>query len=429
VSKFLPAAAVLTLAVAACAGSPATSPATSPAASSATSATSAQATGTGAASGGQPSGDPIKVGGTLGLTGVFSGPSAGYQATYDYWADQVNAGGGLLGRPVELTIYDDESTAATAQTLYQRLINEDQVDLLLAPYTTAVSSAVVPLAAQNQMVVWNGGFINEAIFRSNEWVVSSYTRTEGDTSRPVFELIDAMPEGDRPERIGIITEQNPFALAVRDGFEGEGGVRKYAADRGMEIVLDEEYAPATTDFSTLVQRAAAAEVEVFFALSLPNPAGLIAQAVADDPGFQPTIYCSCASEVTSLASWGDLGPAANGIMAVTAAWPTDEYPGLQELADHLDETEGYPYIPNYAVVGMAAAQVMQQAVEGAGSLDQAALRDYVKGKTFETVSGPLTYTEGNVPDFSTLLLQWQNDENVPIWPEDRATGEPLIPMP
>ena len=375
-----------------------------------------------------PSGDPIKVGGTLGLTGVFSGPSAGYLATYEYWAEQVNAGSGLLGRPVELIIYDDESTAATAQTLYQRLINEDDVDLLLAPYTTAVSSAIVPIAEQNQMVVWNGGFINEAIFRRSDWVVTSYTRMERDTTRPVFELIDRLPEGERPTRVGIVTEQNPFALAVRDGFEGEGGARAYARERGMEIVLDEEYAPTTTDFASLIERARSADVEVFFALSLPNPASLIAQA-AFDASFRPDVYCSCASEVTSLPNWGDLGPAANGIMAVTAAWPTDGFEGLEELAAHLAEAEGYDQIPNYAVVGMSAVQVMQQAVEETGSLDQTTLRDYVAGKTFSTVEGPITFTDDRIPEFSVLLLQWQDDENVAVWPDERATGEAIIPMP
>lgn len=374
------------------------------------------------------SGEPIKVGGTLGLTGVFSGPSAGYQATYEYWAEQVNESGGLLGRPVELIIYDDESTAATAQTLYQRLINEDEVDLLLAPYTTAVSSAIVPIAEQNEMVVWNGGFINEQIFRTSDWVVTSYTRVEGDTTLPVFDLVDQMAEADRPTRVGIVTEQNPFALAVRDGYEGDGGARAYAEERGMEIVLDEEYAPTTTDFSSLIQRAVDADVEVFFALSLPNPASLIAQA-AYDAGFRPDIYCSCASEVTSLPNWGDLGPAANGVMAVTAAWPTDGFEGLDELGAHLAETEGYDQVPNYAVVGMAVVQVMEQAVEQTGSLDQTTLRDYVPGQTFETVEGPITFSDDRIPEFSVLLLQWQDDENVAIWPEDRATGDPVIPMP
>jgi len=374
------------------------------------------------------SGEPIKVGGTLGLTGIFSGPSAGYLATYEYWVEQTNASGGLLGRPVELIIYDDESTAATAQTLYQRLINEDEVDLLLAPYTTAVSSAIVPIAEQNEMVVWNGGFINERIFRTSEWVVTSYTRVEGDTTLPVYQLIDGMAESEQPTRVGIVTEQNPFSLAVRDGYEGGGGARAYAEERGMEIVLDEEYAATTTDFSSLVQRAVDAEVDVFFALSLPNPASLIAQAAADG-GFRPEIYCACASEVTSLPNWGDLGPAANGIMSVTAAWPTDGYEGLDELAAYLEEAEGYGSLPNYAVVGMAALQVMQQAVEATGSLDQAALRDYVVGQTFDTVEGPITFTDDRIPEFSVLLLQWQEDENVAIWPEERATGEPVIPMP
>jgi branched-chain amino acid transport system substrate-binding protein len=196
----------------------------------------------------------------------------------------------------------------------------------------------------------------------------------------------------------------------------------------MEIVLDEEYAATTTDFSSLIQRANDAEVEVFFALSLPNPASLIAQA-AHDAGFRPDIYCSCSSEVTSLPNWGDLGDAANGIMAVTAAWPTDGYEGLDELAAHLEEAQGYDALPNYAVVGMSAVQVMQQAVEATGTLDQAALRDYVAGETFDTVEGPLTYDENLIPEFSMLLLQWQDGENVAVWPEDRANGDAVIPMP
>ena len=77
---------------------------------------------------------PILIGGTLGLTGAFAGPSADYKLAYDLWLERVNAEGGLLGRPVEMIVYDDESTPATAQALYQRLINEDGVDLILAPY-------------------------------------------------------------------------------------------------------------------------------------------------------------------------------------------------------------------------------------------------------------------------------------------------------
>src|SRR5579875_3030371 len=78
-----------------------------------------------------PAGQPIVIGGTLGLTGAYAGPSADYKATYDYWLQQVNSHGGLLGHPVKMIIYDDESNPATAQSLYQRLIHQDKVNLLL----------------------------------------------------------------------------------------------------------------------------------------------------------------------------------------------------------------------------------------------------------------------------------------------------------
>jgi branched-chain amino acid transport system substrate-binding protein len=371
-----------------------------------------------------PSGPPIKVGGTLGLTGVYSGPSAGYKATYEYWAKGVNASGGLLGRPVQVVIYDDESTPATAATLYQRLINQDKVDLLLAPYTTAVSSTIIPIAEQNKMVVWNGGFVNTAIFKKSPWVVTSYAHLEKDYTRGVYDMIATMT--DKPTKVAIVTEQNPFALGIRNGYEGDGGALKLAQDRGLQVVLNEEYAPNTTDFSSLIQRAKGADL--FFALSLPNPAGLIAKAV-NDAKYKPKVYCSCASEVTSLANWADLGAAGVGVISVTSGWPTDKTPGIQELFDALKQSQGYKQLPNYAVVGMAILEIMQQAVEGTKGLDQTQLREYVKNRTFQTVEGPLKFTTDAYPEFSATYLQWQGTENVVVWPKEKAGGSLITPIP
>ena len=371
---------------------------------------------------------PIKIGGTLGLTGAYSGPSAGYKAAYDYWLEQVNANGGILGRRVEMIIYDDESTPATAQSLYQRLINEDKVDLLLAPYTTAVGGAVLPIAQRSKMVLWNGGFVGIDLFKKSDWMVGAFTYQEPEYPRGIFEMIDEMPASERPRRVGILTEQNPFTLVVRDGYEGQGGVLNYAKERGMEVVLNEEYSPKATDVSGLIQRAKQANVEVFFALSLPNPAALIART-AHSLDFKPMIYCSCGSQVTTLPYWKDLGAAGNGVMATTMAWPTDDYPGIKELYEHLKRKLGYEELPAYATGGYAILQVLQQAVEGTGSLDQAKLREYVTGRTFQTVNGPMTYDEDGIPAFRELVVQYQKDHNEVVWPADRATGEAQIPMP
>jgi hypothetical protein len=78
---------------------------------------------------------------------------------------------------------------------------------------------------------------------------------------------------------------------------------------------------------------------------------------------------------------------------------------------------------------MAALEVMQQSVEGVGSLDQTKLRDFVNGHTFKTVEGDLTFNEDLVPAFASEYLQWQNDQNQVIWPEDRKTGDLVTPLP
>jgi branched-chain amino acid transport system substrate-binding protein len=374
-----------------------------------------------------PTGEAIRIGGTLGLTGAFSGPSAAYMAAYEYWAADVNASGGLLGRPVELVIYDDVSSPTTARGLYQRLIDQDEVDLLLAPYGTVIGQAVLPLAEHNEMVLFNGGFAGIEMFRSSEWMVGAATYQEPDVPRGVFELVDTLPWHRRPRRIGIATERDPFTLRVRDGVDGEGGVLALAAERGIAVVLNEEYSPGASDVAEIVDEARARDVDMFFALSQPNDAALLAR-VAHSVGFEPDIYCACGAQVTSLPSWRELGPAADGVMSLAMAWPTDDFPAVEGLYEHARSELGYPELPVALTAGYAILQVLQQAVEQVGVIDQAALRDHVTGRTIDTVIGPIAYDHDGVPAYAALLVQYQHDHNEVVWPADRATSAPRIPM-
>lgn len=388
----------------------------------------ATAATTGDDSGAAPSGDPIVVGGTLGLTGAYAAPSADYKVAYDLWVERVNETGGLLGRPVEMIIYDDESAPATAQALYQRLINEDDVDLLLAPYTTFVGGAILPIVEQNEMVLWNGGFVGIELFDNSDWMIGSYTYQEPEYPQGIFEMIASLPEDQRPTRVGIATAQNPFTIVVRDGHNGEGGVLNLAEEAGMEVVVNEEYPGDTQDVSGIIQRAKAEDVDLFFALALPNDASLLA-STAQELDFNPAIYCSCGSQVTSLSNWPDLGDAGNGVMATGMAWPTDDYADLDVLWERIQEERGYTDLPQYVTVAYGVLQVMEQAIRETESLDQATLRDYVLGGTFETANGPYVYSENGTPGYNAITMQFIDGANVVVWPEDRATGDPVLPMP
>ena len=138
--------------------------------------------------------NPIVIVGTLGLTGAYAEPSTDYKAVYDLWLEQVNKKGGILGRPVKMIIYNDESNPTVAQSLYNRLLDQDKVDLVLAPYTTFVGGAIVPIVMSHKKVLFNGGFVGINIFKNNKgWIVGSYTYQEPDYTRGVFELIKSLP--------------------------------------------------------------------------------------------------------------------------------------------------------------------------------------------------------------------------------------------
>jgi branched-chain amino acid transport system substrate-binding protein len=368
---------------------------------------------------------PIVIGGTLGLTGNFSGPSAAYRAAYEYWTAQVNAQGGLLGREVELKIYDDESNPTTAQQLFQRLINDDGVDLLLAPYTTAVGGAVVPLSERAGKVLWNAGFVSQELHSSSELLVTSWPYQEPEYPRPFFEYLKTLPEDERPSTIAVATAQNPFTLVARDGFEGSGGVLNYAAELGMEVVFNEEYNQTATDLTSLVQQAKDRDPDVFVGLGLPNDGALMARTV-EQVDFRPTFYCQCGSQVVTLPNWEDLGAAGQNVFSTTTAWPGQpDRPGLDELFAHFQQELDYQILPAYGAGGYAILQVLEEAVEGAGTLDQQELRAYVADHEFQTAVGTLRYRADGTAEFAAMLIQQQPDGAQVVWPAEAATADPI----
>jgi branched-chain amino acid transport system substrate-binding protein len=369
-----------------------------------------------------PSGDPIVIGGSLGLTGMYSGPSAGYKIAYEYAVDEMNKNGGLLGRPVELKLYDDESNATTAQQLYQTLINDDKVDLLLAPYTTAVGGAVVPITERAGKILFDAGFFSKKLHSTSKLLVSGWTYQEPEASKPFFEYLKTLPEDQRPTKLAIATEQNPFTIADRDGFNGQDGVLNYAKEAGMTVVSNEEYDGTATDLTGVVQHAKAAGADVFVSLGLPNGSSLMAKTVNQE-GFTPKFYCQCGSQVTTLPNWPDLGDAALGVFSTTTAWPTQKNPGLADLYEHMKSATGADVLPAYAAVGYAMTQVMKQAIDGAQTLDQQKLREYIGSHSFDTAVGTLTYNPDGTVKFGALLLQYQAGGNQVIWPESEATGK------
>lgn len=374
----------------------------------------------GCATGGAGNGDgPIKIGGTLGLTGVLAAPAAEYQALYTAWADEVNANGGLLGRQVEMEIRNDSSTAAGAATQYQTLLTRDRVDLVLAPYSTFVGAAVVPIVKSSGKLLFNGGFPDSGLSDSaGGRMLSAYPYQPQDYTKGLFAAVSELPDGQRPRTVGILTNNNPFTLDVRDGYEGAGGARAYARQAGMNVVFDETYSADTADFTGVVSKAKATGVDVFLVLGLPEDSATILKAIRT-VDFRPQVVCACGSQIITLPNWKDLGPATEGVLGPTGSWPSQNHPGTDAL-NRFAQSRGETVIPAYAAVAYASLQILQQAVEGAGSLDQEKIKDFAFGHTFDTVVGPIRFEPNGTASFRQVLLQTIDGTVTPVWPQEVA---------
>jgi branched-chain amino acid transport system substrate-binding protein len=369
---------------------------------------------------------PVTIGGTLGLTGSLSETSAEYEAVYDYWAGQVNAHGGLLGHKVVLDILNDNSTASTAQADYQTLLTQDNVDLLLAPYATFVGVPVVPLVRSAGKLLFNGGFVGEQYFDQGDgWMIATYTYQEPYYTEGLFKAIAAMPARERPTKVAILTNDNPFTIVDRDGFNGQGGAIRFARQDGMKVVYSQTYSSTTTDFTSAVTRAKASGADMLLILGLPDDEDDIVKE-AHVLGYRPKITCVCGSQATTLPNWTSLGSATEDVVGTTVAWPSQRFPGMAQV-DAFSKGRGETTVPTYDYVAYAALQVLQQAVEGAKTLNQQALKNYIQAHTFHTAVGNIRYDPDGITNFSEVITQTVNGAQRPVWPAGVATAKLVDP--
>src|SRR5215468_5304686 len=149
--------------------------------------------------------DPMKVGVSLALTGGVAVNGKQILMALEFWRDDVNAKGGLLGRPVELVYYDDQSNPSTVPALYTKLITVDKVDLLLGPYATNMVAPAMPVIMQNNKTTISFLAIginqqSEVLFHGPGWaegigcVLGRLLRARGGT------VTQAADRGDRVRR-------------------------------------------------------------------------------------------------------------------------------------------------------------------------------------------------------------------------------------
>jgi len=362
---------------------------------------------------------PIKFGASVSLSGKYAQTGEHFRRGYELWRKHVNAAGGLLGRQVEFTIYDDKSDPTTGVRLYEKLITDDKVDFVLGPYSSAVTFAVsnvtekykYPMlaAGASSSKIWEGG--HRYVFMT---VAPGETYLDG--------AIDIAAKRGL-KRVAIINADSLYTKTF-----AEAAVQKVKA-AGMEVVYHGSYPQDATDVSALLTQMKAAKPDVVLSGTYFQDATLIARQMS---AFDINVKILAQTVGPSLPQFStSLGPLANGISGASQweAIPTLKYPGIDRFV--ADFQKDYGYIPTYqAAESYGAMQVFEAAIKKVGSTDREKIRDAIAGLEVLTIFGPYKVDDKGVQVAKkALLVQWQKGERKVIWPEDIAPDRIVLPMP
>src|SRR6267142_1358338 len=190
------------------------------------------------------SGQPVRIGYSMALTGGLAPNGKSALLAQQIWAEDVNAKGGLLGRPVRLLYYDDQTNPATVPGIYTKLIDVDKVELIIGGYGTNMLAPAMPVVMQkNKVFIGLLGLGVNTEFNYPRYFVMI---PSGPDPKPSFTkgFIDlAMAQNPKPQTIAIVAADAEFAR------NGADGARENAGKAGLKIVYDKNYPPATTDFA------------------------------------------------------------------------------------------------------------------------------------------------------------------------------------
>jgi branched-chain amino acid transport system substrate-binding protein len=385
--------------------------------------------------------DPVRVGMSLALTGGVAPIGKQVLAALQIWRDDVNAKGGLLGRPVELVFYDDQSNPANVPGIYTKLIDVDKVDLLIGPYATNMVAPAIPVLMQSKKTTI-GILANAANskFHYDQYFSMLPTGPEPQKafSRGFFELAAAAEP--RPRTVALVAADAEFAQNAVDG--ARQSIQEVG---GFQTVYDKNYPPATADFAPILRAVQALNPDIVYVAAYPPDSVGIVRA-ANEIGLTPKMFGGTLIGLLVTPIKMQLGPLMNGIInnEVFLPAPAFTFPGtLEVLAKYqaVAKTQGIdPMGWAFAPLGYAAGQVLAQAGEGAKSLDHKALADFMRTYTFQTVVGDITFgKDGEWAKSRVVFTQFQRvtgnsldqfkdtTHEVVVWPKEYKSGDLIYP--
>ena len=374
---------------------------------------------------------PIRIGASLAQTGAYAAPGQTQLRGYQLCVKHQNEKGGVLGRKLELVVYDDGTDSATAVRLYEKLITQDKVDLVLGPYIPSITDAVADVTETHKMpMVAPGGGATSIYRKGRKFIFSMNPPAE-------FQLEGLL---DLAAKKGLKT----VALINADSLTGRAitqGAIELAKKKGLQVVFVGAYPEGNTDFFTILAKVRAANPDVLGggtnvfeemvavsqqmkALNV-NPR-MVGLTIVDRPKFYEVLGRD-AEFVYGATPWMPelVDIRAGGLVPIAR-----QYPGAREFVESYKKEFPGADLSNQSAAGYGGCQILVEAIRRAGSLNNQKLRDAIMKMNHNTVFGAFRVDRDGVQlAHQRLLFQWQDGKKVIVWPEELAANQPRFPTP
>jgi len=386
------------------------------------------------------SGEPIKIGFSMALTGPLAPNGKQALLGAKIWEEEINAKGGLLGRKVELVNYDDQSNPANVPGIYTKLLDVDKVDVVMGPYGTNLNAPALPVVMQKGKTFI--GFFALDINAEFHYPKYFSMLPTGPTPREAFTegfFQVAAAQNPKPQTLALTSEDAEFA---RNACEG---ARENAKKYGFKIIYDKTFPPGTTDFSPIIHALQAANADLVVVCSYPLSSVGIVQS-ARELGLNPKMLGGAMVGLQATVFKDRLKSKLNGIVNYETWVPSEKlmapaaafFKIYQERAKAAGvDPLGY-YLGGW---GYADFQLIGEAIEGAKSVSDDKLADYLRSHEFKTIMGDIKFGPGGEWTKSGMLqVQYHgitDAANLETWrgmsyqnvltPDDQKTGSVIYP--
>lgn len=364
---------------------------------------------------------PIVIGGSLPLTGEFAEPGKLIEKGMKFWAEEINAKGGLLGRPVEFKIYDDESNVGKAVTYAEKAITVDKVDLLFGGYPGTAARAVMPVAEKHKFVYVSMGGHMKSFEQGYAYSFGAPPLMGEWWYEGFFQWMETIPADQRPKKAAVFTMNNPVGASLT------GSIQKWTKQLGIEVVIDEKYNLPLPDATPLIMKAKQLNCDMLFANGFFGDGVMMIRA-AKALDYNPKAILQGIGSV--VPAWiKELGKDGDYVFSGTSLYNKLNFPGNDKLNAYAKTEFNIDGYPLYFGFGYAWMQALAQGVEGAKSLDQTKIRDWLKANKIETIAGPMTFDEKGLPAPINFCTQIINGQVELVWPLNVRTAQPVYPKP